>query len=145
MRLSTKGKYALEALTLLGHKTNSDIAISLNIISTETKISEGYLEQLFRLLKKHSVVSSKKGKNGGYYFAAPMDVINVGDILRAVEGSLAPVKCVDDGYCNRTEKCLTRDLWGSVYEKINETINNISMQKLVDDYEFRLASKENAR
>ena len=145
MRLSTKGKYALEAMVLLGHKAINGNTIHLKTISTQANISEGYLEQIFRLLKKENVISSKKGKNGGYFFDRSLDQISVGDILNAVEGSLAPVKCVEDEICNRSDECLTRDLWEDVFILINDTINNISLLSLIKDYRLKqsLGEKSN--
>ena len=74
MRISTKGRYALEALVLLGYMNVKNKTMSLRSISLEANISEGYLEQLFSMLKKHSIVASKKGKNGGYRFVKPIKI-----------------------------------------------------------------------
>lgn len=138
MRLSTKGRYALEALVLMGYLNIKNKTMSLKRISLEANISEGYLEQLFSMLKKESIVASKKGKNGGYRFVKPMDEIMVGDILRAVEGSLSPVKCLDNEFCNRKQKCITRSTWQVAYDKINMIVDNISLKKVVDNYYARI-------
>ena len=135
MRLSTKGRYALQALVILGHIGDKDNNISLKSISLETEISEGYLEQLFRLLKSDSIIISKKGKNGGYQLAKPPSDIVVGEIFRAVEGSLSPVKCLDNQYCNRADICLTRGLWQNIYDEINDIVDNITLQSLIVDYD----------
>lgn len=134
MRLSTKGRYALEALVLLGHRSAKSDNISLKIIGDDTGLSVRYLEQLFRDLKRSQIVFSKKGKNGGYHLSKPMDEITVRDILNSVEGSMAPVKCIDNIRCSRADECITRSLWVSIYDEIKSVIDNITLKNLVEDY-----------
>ncbi len=139
MRLSTRGKYALEALVFMGHETKSEEKLSLNSISRATGISDGYLEQLFRNLKKDGIVLSKKGKYGGYYFAKPIKDITVGDVLNSVEGHLSLVRCTESETCTRQGSCLTHKLWDAAYTKITSTIDTISIATLTKDYEDRLS------
>ena len=108
------------------------------MIGDETELSVRYLEQLFRDLKKAEIVLSKKGKNGGYQLTKPLDKITVREILNSVEGSLAPVKCIDNISCSRADGCITRDLWSSIYNEINSVIDNITLQNLVEDYQKNL-------
>jgi Rrf2 family protein len=138
MRLSTRGKYALEALVYLGWHSKAQETMSLNKIGEATGISDGYLEQLFRSLKKDGIVSSKKGKYGGYYLNKPADDITVGDVLISVEGPLSLVRCTESETCQRQVKCLTHKLWDSAYSKIKTTISSISIAMLIEDYEKRL-------
>jgi len=138
MRLSTRGKYALEALVYLGYSCPKDATMSLHSISEETGISAGYLEQLFRFLKATGIVESKKGKYGGYRLAKPADSITVGDIFFCVEGPLSLVKCLDNDCCERKPECITFELWKSGYDEIKSTINAITLQKLIDDYNSEL-------
>lgn len=140
MRLSTKGRYALEALVVLCMKSESGRNVSLTEISKETSLSQRYLDQLFKDLKVHEIVISKKGKNGGYQLTKASSYISVGEILKASEGSLTPVKCIDNEYCERADSCLTRDLWINIYDEINSVIDNITLQSLVDDYKRKLDS-----
>jgi len=139
MRLSTKGRYALEALVVLCLKSDDKKNISLTEICKETSLSQRYLDQLFRDLKNHGIVISKKGKTGGYHLAKPPADITVGDILRSVEGSLTPVKCIDNEYCDRVDSCITRDLWIDVYTELNSVVDNITLNSLVDKYKRKLA------
>lgn len=141
MRLSTKGRYSLEAMVMLGYKDGENCNISIKTISSETKISVRYLEQLFSLLKKNSLIISHKGKTGGYTLAKPAADITVGDIFRAVEGTLSFVKCLEDECCSHSEFCLTKCLWTKIYENINNVIDNISLQYLINQYKEKL-SKE---
>jgi Rrf2 family protein len=138
MRLSTKGRYALEALVMLGYHNGENKTVSIKNLSQDTNLSEKYLEQLFSLLKKSSLVISKKGKNGGYHLAKPASDITVGDIFRAVEGSLSPVKCLDKEYCKRTNDCISRNLWSKIYDEINTVIDNVTLENLIIQYKKRL-------
>lgn len=138
MRLSTKGIYALEAMVLLGYKSKEHEYISIRNICDDTNISEGYLEQLFSSLKKHQIIQSKKGKHGGYYLHHPASEIYVGDIFRAVEGSLAPVKCTDSMPCEMADGCITKRLWDRMYGEINNVVNEITLEALVTKYENKL-------
>lgn len=139
MRLSTKGRYALEALVMLGYLNSENKNISLKSISHDTNISERYLEQLFSQLKKSCLVISKKGKSGGYRLAKPSSDITIGEILRAVEGSLSPVKCLDNENCKRSSECISRNLWGKIYDEINSVIDNATLEKLINNYKLKLS------
>ena len=90
MKLSTKGRYGLSAMIDLAVYSENE-AVSLNSIAERQHISEGYLEQLMAKLKKAGLVTSIRGASGGYRLARPAAEVSVGDILRALEGSLKAV------------------------------------------------------
>ena len=92
MKLSTKGRYGLRALIDLALYSDEE-AVSIQSISNRQNISDSYLEQLMRKLKKAGLVVSERGAQGGYRLAKPADEISVGDVLRALEGSLEAVSC----------------------------------------------------
>ena len=92
MKLSTKGRYGLRAMIDLA-QYSGDAPVSIISISERQDISERYLEQLVALLRKAGLVRSIRGAGGGYVLAKDMKEISVGDILRALEGSLEPVEC----------------------------------------------------
>lgn len=141
MRLSTKGRYALEALVMLGYLNGENKNVSLKSISHDTNISERYMEQLFCQLKKNCLVISKKGKSGGYRLAKPSSDITVGEIFRAVEGSLSPVKCLDNEHCKRSSECISRNLWGKIYDEINSVIDNATLENLINKYKLKLSGE----
>ena len=97
-------------------------------------ISERYLEQLVALLKKAGLVKSIRGASGGYVLAKEMKDISVGDVLRALEGSLEPVKCAafdpDEG-CMASEGCVTKYVWQKINESITKTVDEIKLEELV--------------
>ena len=107
MKLSTKGRYGLRAMIDLARYSEEE-PVSISSIAARQDISERYLEQLVGLLKKAGLVRSIRGATGGYILARSAADISVGDILRALEGSLEPVKCAafysDEG-CTAADGC----------------------------------------
>ena len=92
MKLSTKGRYGLRAMIDLARYSEEE-PVSIGSIAMRQGISERYLEQLVAKMKKAGLVKSIRGASGGYVLAKDSSEISVGDILRALEGSLEPVKC----------------------------------------------------
>ena len=136
MKVSTKGRYGIKAmLDLAIHGTDGHIA--LKNIAERQQISGHYLEQLIASLRKAGLVKSIRGAQGGYALAQDPSEITVGQILRALEGSLAPVDCVveDEPYeCKKAEKCVTRKLWEKIRDSINDVVDSTSLQDLVDEH-----------
>ena len=113
MKLSTKGRYGLRAMIdLASHEEEG--AVSIASISERQNISESYLEQLVRPLRKAGFIESVRGAGGGYVLAKPADSISVGDVLRVLEGGLEAVTCspppVNEGLggCDAADFCVTR-------------------------------------
>lgn len=137
MKLSTKGRYGLKAmLDLAVH--NNEGQVVLKSIAERQGLSENYLEQLFAVLKKAKLVKSIRGSQGGYTLGESPDKISVGDILRALEGSMSPTDCVSENcethHCSTSDCCITRGVWEKIRDGINNVIDNISLQELVEDY-----------
>ena len=108
--------------------------VSINSIAARQNISERYLEQLVALLRKAGLVKSIRGATGGYILAKDAAEISVGDILRALEGSLEPVKCAafysEEG-CMASDGCVTKYVWQKINDSINETVNQMMLDELV--------------
>ena len=135
MKISTKGRYGLRALIDLARYSEIE-PVSINSIATRQAISEGYLEQLMSLLKKAGLIKSIRGAGGGYVLAKDMSEISVGDVLRALEGSLQPVECAafsQDDSCEAAGGCVTKYVWQRINESINQTVNEISLKQLVEE------------
>lgn len=132
MKLSTKGRYGLRAiLDLALHEEEGNISISA--ISERTRITVNYLEQLISKLRKAGIVTSIRGAQGGYKLAKDMKEISVGDILRALEGDLAPVSCISDneGECSSANLCVTKLVWQRINDSISEAVDNFMLSELV--------------
>ena len=128
MKLSTKGRYGLRAMIDLARYSEEE-PVSISSIAARQDISERYLEQLVGLLKKAGLVRSIRGATGGYVLAKSTGEISVGDVLRALEGSLEPVRCAafysEEG-CMAAEGCVTKYVWQKINESINEAVDHRS-------------------
>lgn len=108
---STKGMYALRAMAdLAAHEG----WVSLGAVSERQNISRKYLEQVISLMHHAGLVRSLRGKHGGYQLTRKPEEYSLGEILRAAEGSLAPVSCLDctnDHLCPQLITCPTAGIW----------------------------------
>jgi Rrf2 family protein len=133
MRISTKGRYSLEALLYMALLPPGEYT-STRAIAENTGISDGYLEQLFIPLRKAGIVRGVRGPQGGYVPGRPLDKILAGDILRAVEGSMELVECVNAKVCPVEESCLSRHTWSELYRGIRDCIDSVTLADLVEAY-----------
>ncbi|MDR2019543.1 MAG: Rrf2 family transcriptional regulator [Treponema sp.] len=133
MRISTRGRYSLEALLYMALLPKGAYS-STRTIAENTGISDGYLEQLFIPLRKAGIVQGIRGPQGGYLPGRPPGEIKVGDILKAVEGPLDLVECVNANVCPAENTCLSRHTWSSLYEEIRGCVDSISLADLVEAY-----------
>ena len=135
MKLSKKGKYVLRAIIDLARLSEKE-PVSIGCIATRQKLSQLYLEQHFALLKKAGLVKSIRGASGGYVLARDASEISVGDVLRALEGNLEPVRCAafysEEG-CMASDECVTKYVWQKINDSINKTVNEIKLDELVKE------------
>ncbi len=113
MKLSTKGRYAVRAMLTLALNQGGN-PLSLREISLREGISDKYLGQIFLRLKRVGLVRTVRGANGGYLLGKGAKEITLREILEGVEGSLAPVFCLEEG-CERAAKCVAHRLWRELY------------------------------
>lgn len=134
MRISTKGRYALRMLVYLAAHQD-DGFVSLKEIAEEQEISKKYLEQIVPMLNKGGILRTNRGNKGGYMLAKRAEDCSVGDILRATEGSLAPVSCLeyDINDCPRAENCTTLFIWEGLYKVVNEYLDSITLKDLLEN------------
>ena len=133
MKISTKGRYALRMLLELAEH-QEDGYISLKEISEHQKISKKYLEQIVPMLNKSGILRTNRGNRGGYMLAKSPQECTVGDVLRATEGSLAPVSCLEYEVndCPRAPYCPTLYVWEGLNKVVTEYLDSISVQDLLD-------------
>ena len=135
MKLSTKGRYGLRALIDLALYSENE-TVSIASISARQNISESYLEQLIAKLRKAGLVTSVRGAGGGYKLANPASEMSVGDILRALEGSLDAVNCPgleEENSCDGSEFCVTKYVWQKINDSINRTVDEMKLDQLVEE------------
>ena len=114
---------------------SEDAPVSIMSISNRQNLSERYLEQLMARLKKAGLVKSVRGAAGGYVLAKKMEEISVGDVLRALEGSLKPVECagLEPGEgCKAADSCVTKYVWKRINDSISQTVDEIRLDQLVE-------------
>lgn len=133
MKISTKGRYGLRAMIHLAIYSDGE-NITLKNIAERQGISETYLEQLIPNLRKADLVKSVRGAQGGYLLAHEPKDITVGQILRALEGSMAPVACVDNIVCEDKDACISRIVWKKIQDGINEAIDSFTLEDLISEY-----------
>ncbi len=132
VRLSTKGRYGARIMLDLALHYGQG-PIPLKDIAERQQISEKYLEQIITVLKIAGLVKSIRGVHGGYILAKPPAKINLGQIIRILEGSIAPVECVDEPeICPRAEFCVTRDVWKEIKRAVDGILKSISLKDLVE-------------
>lgn len=133
MKLSTKGRYGLRAM--LEMALNEDQGpMATRTIAENQELSERYLEQLLIPLKQAGLVKSTRGSQGGYVLGRKPQNITIGDIIRVLEGPIAPVECVSEinpDECDRSGFCVTRGIWTRMRDAITEVLDSYTLWDLV--------------
>ena len=135
MKLTSKGRYAVMALADLA-KFNSVNPVSLRDISLRQSISLVFLEQIFAKLKRHNIVKSIRGSNGGYILNKQPIEIKLADILNAVDEEVKTVQCKKEskkGCNNKTSKCITHNLWDELEIHINQFFEQKNLKDLISN------------
>ena len=132
MKISTKGRYALRLMLDIA-LNDAKTPVRIKDIAERQQISYKYLEQIVSSLNKAGFVKSLRGPQGGYRLTKKPEEYTVGMILRLIEGSLAPVACLDDDInnCTRADRCPTLILWEKLYDAISEVVDNITLADLI--------------
>jgi len=107
--LSKKTKYGLKALSYLT-KQPKNKPVLISDISTSENISKKFLESILLTLKKNGILSSKKGKGGGYYLLKEPDEIRISTVIRLLEGPIAMLPCVSLNYYEKCDDCFNEEL-----------------------------------
>ena len=130
MRLTTKGRFAVTAMMDLALR-GDDGPVALAGVSERQKISLSYLEQLFGKLRRFKLVDSVRGPGGGYCIARPLAMVNVADIIRAVDEPLDATQCGGRENCHDEHRCMTHDLWSTLNSKMYDYLSSVSLADLV--------------
>lgn len=132
MMISTKGRYALRVMVdLAEHQTGS--YIPLKEVADRQEISEKYLESIMKQLVNAGFLEGVRGKGGGYRLTHAPDQYTVGSILRLMEGSLAPVACLESGTapCARAANCRTLPMWQRLDALVGAFFDGITLADLM--------------
>ena len=132
MKLSTRGQYGTRALLDLAlHQREGPVL--LKGIAQRQQISLLYLEHLITPLIAGGIVRSMRGARGGVWLAKSPGEIKLSEVIRLLEGSIAPVECVDNPKtCSRSDLCVTRDIWAELEKAINGVLEATTLEDLVE-------------
>jgi len=132
MKLSTRGRYGTRALLELALHRGEE-PVLLRDIAKRQQISLPYLEHLIGPLIAGGMVRSTKGPRGGVSLAKAPEEIKLSEVIQLLEGSVAPAECViDPATCDRSEFCVTRDVWSELKNAMDGVLESTTLQDLVE-------------
>lgn len=138
MRLSTTDIYAFQALGFLGTRAPGRWTSS-DEISDATRIARPYLMRILAQLSREGIVVSKKGTGGGYALAGQAHTINLRDVMRAIDGPVAPLSCISLNWhvpCPEESRCHARTaVWQRVRDALLAALSEVSVADLAVDFE----------
>ena len=142
MKLSTRARYGTRALLDLAVQGSGE-PVSLKDIAKRQQISLQYLEHLMTPLIAAGLVRSVRGPKGGVLLAKSPEEIKLSEIMQLLEGSIAPVECVDNPkVCPRSELCVTRDIWDEVKKAMEGVLQTTTLQSLIERQEKKKTLKQ---
>ncbi len=134
MRITTRGEYGLRLMTELARDFGQG-PLPLSEISRRQSLPLSYLEQIIAPLRKAGWVKSKRGAQGGYFLAQGPEEISMGEIVRALGVTIAPVECIseeiDPHCCEMKESCSTRVVWQRVRDDIAQILDSTTLADLI--------------
>jgi Rrf2 family protein len=149
MRLSKKGEYAVRALIEIGleAKQRPNSLIQISSVAQRTNIPEKFLEQILLALRNGGVLKSKRGVEGGYSLAKDADEITLGEVIRLLDGPLAPIPCVsvtayEPCSCPDQESCGLHIAMQQVRDAIASILDNYKLSRVLQEVAKRRGSKK---
>jgi len=141
MRLSTKGRYGVRALVDIALNCDGG-PVLLKDIAKRQDISAQYLEHLVAPLIRAGILRSIRGAKGGIALAKPPEEIGLSRVIEVLEGSVAPVECVDNpALCVRSGECVTREVWSDIKAAIMGVLESLTLKDLMDRQKAKAPSK----
>ena len=134
MKLSLRGEYALRALIVLGLNHGKSV-LRIQTISDQQNIPKRFLEQILNDLKSAGILESKRGMAGGYRLRKPPNEISLAEVIRHIEGPLAPVSCVSEKFysrcsCPDENRCGIRSVMKEVRDAIVRILEGVTLAEL---------------
>ncbi|HEY7349175.1 MAG TPA: Rrf2 family transcriptional regulator [Ktedonobacterales bacterium] len=133
MRVSTRGEYGVRVMVDLARHYGKGPR-SLTDISSEEQLPLPYLEQLVKLLRDKELIVSTRGAHGGYQLSRDPLNIRMSEVIRVLEGPIAPMICAVDGemelICDRLDCCSTQYLWAKLRDALVQTLDRMTLAEL---------------
>lgn len=145
MKLTFKGDYALKIILDLSLNYGKTLA-QIKDISKRQDIPKKFLEQIVLLLKSAKYINTIRGPKGGISLAKAPSEITLGEIVRLIEGPTSPIACVSTtGYskCDFEKKCVFRNVWLDVKERVNEVLDHTTFEDMVEKTKKMLGTSVN--
>jgi Rrf2 family protein len=130
MAISTRGRYATRIMVLLAAQPGRGTMTKFEIAKAEA-LTPAYVQQLLMALRLADLITSHRGRDGGFAVARAPETITVSDVLRAVEGEVMPAPCRDTTHCERAPSCPTRPLWNKAATMLEELFSGATIADLV--------------
>ena len=132
MKVSTKGDYGVRALVELAHHYGEGPVQSATIASRQ-EVPEPYLDQLLTTLRRAGFIRSVRGPQGGHALIREPGDVKLSEVMVALEGSLAPIACVDDPEsCTKSGGCVQRGVWEQVRDATQAILENVTIGDLAE-------------
>ena len=148
MRLSKKGEYAVRALVEIGFESNArpNSLIQISTVAQRTRIPEKFLEQILLALRNGGVLKSRRGVEGGYSLAKVPEEITLGEVIRLLDGPLAPIPCVsktayEPCSCPDQESCGLHLAMQQVRDAIAGILDQYTLHRLIGEVQKHRSSK----
>lgn len=132
MMVSTRGRYALRVMIDFAEQSDGHL-IAMKEVAERQGISLKYIEKIMPILVREKFLEGVHGKGGGYRLTRSPEEYSVGEILRATEGSLAPVACLscDAQVCDRKDICRTLPMWKELDSRITSYLDSVKLSDLM--------------
>jgi len=142
MKISTRGRYGTRALLELALNDSGE-SVLLRDIACKQQISLSYLEHLITPLIAGGIIRSSKGPRGGVSLIKKPSDITLSKVIQLLEGSISPSECVDNPeICDRSESCVTRDIWSEMKNAMDGVLEGTTLQDLVERQKEKKEAKE---
>lgn len=130
IRISTKGRYGTRFMLQLALNYGQGPML-LKEVARKEEISEGYLQHIVDTLKGANLINSHRVGHGGYTLSRSPAEISLRDILNSLEGTINFTECIGKPeICNRSQDCITRDVWGELTESFSKSLESITLEEM---------------
>lgn len=145
MKLSTRGRYGTRPLVDLALHSGKG-PVLLKDIARRQEIPLAYLGHIITPLLAAGIIKSTRGARGGVSLLKPPEKIRLSDVIQALEGSIAPVECVNSPeFYPRSDVCVTRDVWAEVKRAMDGVLQSTTLQDLVERQKHKWNLNDNGK
>jgi Rrf2 family protein len=130
MNITSKSRYALKIMIDLALNDGNGLQQRQNIAKRQG-IPSDYIDHILARLRDHDLITSVRGRSGGFVLGRPSEEISAWDIFKAVEETVYPVQCLDESGCLHQDLCLSKPVWDDIFSGIENQLKEKSLKHLV--------------